>query len=81
MQKKAGGEELKNISDLVQRQAKLEELMTIDTSGRDITGRNVLLLDDLYRSGATLRVATDLLYRAGARSVAVLVMTKTRSNR
>ena len=81
LQKKPGGAELKNIDESAQRQAKLQELMAIDTSHHAITGQNVLLLDDLYRSGATLRVATGLLYQAGVRNVAVLVMTKTRSNR
>ena len=81
LQKRLGGDELKNINESSQRQAKLQELMTIDTSHHAITGQNVLLLDDLYRSGATLKVATDLLHQAGARNVAVLVMTKTRSNR
>ena len=42
----------------------------------------ILLVDDLYRSGTTLRVATDLLKTTGkAEKVSVLTMTKTRSNR
>ena len=54
-------------------------LITFDTANYDISGKNVLLLDDLYRSGATLTVATEVLLEAGAKSVVVLTLTKTRS--
>lgn len=79
--KKAGGAELKNIDDARER----EELLKgrISTSGEhDISSQKVLLLDDLYRSGTTLSVATDVLYNdAKVDSVSVLTMTKTRSRR
>ena len=52
------------------------------TDSHDLSGMNVLLLDDLYRSGSTLAVATDVLYdQADCNNVYVLVMTKTRSRR
>ena len=45
------------------------------------TGKNVLLFDDLFRSGATLNAITGLLLRQGqAASVRVLTITRTRSN-
>jgi len=48
----------------------------------NLSNKNILLLDDLYRSGATLRVATELLYNnCNVKDVYVLTMTKTRSNR
>lgn len=75
------GDELKNIEDPNERTAILEKhLKILDTV--NIKGKNVLLLDDLYRSGATLSAATNLLYNVGqAKGVYVLTMTKTRSKR
>ena len=47
-----------------------------------LNGKKILLIDDLYRSGATLTIATDILLNIGkAKSVSVLALTKTRSNR
>ncbi len=79
--KKPGGAELKNVDDPIERQKLLRDSITI-SEARDISGLKLLLVDDLYRSGATLSVATDLLLKQGkASSVSVLTMTKTRSNR
>jgi len=45
-------------------------------------GLNVLVIDDLFRSGATLNAVTSVLYnQATARNVYVLTLTKTRSKR
>ena len=45
-------------------------------------GKDVLLFDDLYRSGTTLKELTDVLYKYGkVRNVYVITMTKTRVNR
>lgn len=44
-------------------------------------GKNVLLFDDLFRSGSTLNAITDVLLQQGqAASVRVLTITRTRSN-
>ncbi|MFA5989472.1 MAG: ComF family protein [Sphingomonas sp.] len=76
-----GDEELKGISDPVERNERLQKAIKL-TSGANVAGAKILLLDDLYRSGATLSVATDLLHKTGkAEKVSVLTMTKTRSNR
>jgi len=76
-----GDEELKGISDPVERNERLQKAIKL-TSGANVAGTKILLVDDLYRSGSTLRVATDLLYKIGkAEKVSVLTMTKTRSNR
>lgn len=76
-----GDAELKGISDPVERVEKLKAAIKM-AAGADVAGMNILLVDDLYRSGTTLRVATDLLSgTGGAASVCVLTMTKTRSNR
>lgn len=77
--KESGGGELKNIDDPSQRQALLQTKMQY-LSQYDIRGKNILLIDDLFRSGATLSVATELLYTYGqVKGVFVLTMTKTRS--
>lgn len=79
--KTGGGPQLKNVGDPDERMAILREHMTINKPER-AKGQKILLVDDLYRSGATLAIATDILYEVGkARSVKVLTMTRTRSNR
>lgn len=79
--KKAGGPELKNVEDPDERKELLKDAISL-SGDPDISGQNVLLLDDLYRSGATLSVATDiLLEKAKVESVSVLTMTKTRVKR
>lgn len=80
LKKKAGGKALKDITDDDERIEALEQSLTMRRGAR-IEGCNVLLIDDLYRSGATLSVATNLLRTARPRRVCVLTMTKTRSNR
>ncbi|MBC6445224.1 MAG: ComF family protein [Alphaproteobacteria bacterium GM202ARS2] len=80
LRKNSGGRQIKNVSDIEERQQLLREALSIK-SEHQIAGCDILLVDDLYRSGATLNVATDLLYRAEAGKVCVLTMTKTRSNR
>ncbi|MEN9433477.1 MAG: hypothetical protein RLZZ422_1066 [Pseudomonadota bacterium] len=79
--KHKGSEELKNIDDPQQRLKLLSEQLELNNMAQ-VMGKNVLLVDDLYRSGSTLSVATDLLYKhAKVKDVFVLVMTKTRSKR
>jgi predicted amidophosphoribosyltransferase len=81
LEKKAGGPQLKNIDDPEERKKILRESLRIATN-HSIKGKSVLLVDDLFRSGATLEVATALLLNeAHASEVCVLTMTKTRSNR
>lgn len=74
-------EELKNIIEPKEREKALKKSMRIAKKD-DVKDKNVLLIDDLYRSGSTLKVATELLYKeAKVKNVFVLTMTKTRSNR
>jgi competence protein ComFC len=78
----AGSEELKGVTDPLARIDMLEEALSLRDIGKQVADKKVLLVDDLYRSGSTLRVATALLYKDGkAASVSVLTMTKTRSGR
>ena len=70
--------ELKDVYEYSRRLDILENAFTVKTSL--IAGKNILLFDDLYRSGATLNVATRVLYHKGkAGKIYVLVLTKTRS--
>jgi predicted amidophosphoribosyltransferase len=39
-------------------------------------GRRILLVDDVYTTGATIKAATRALSRAGASSVEVLVFAR-----
>ncbi|OLP42866.1 hypoxanthine phosphoribosyltransferase [Rhizobium oryziradicis] len=40
----------------------------------DVTGRNVLLIDDILESGRTLQFARDLMYERGAANVSIAVL-------
>ena len=50
-------------------------------NGDAVRGKAILLVDDLYRSGATAVVVTQSLFAGGATSVYMLAMTKTRTRR
>ncbi|MGF1471643.1 MAG: ComF family protein [Rubrobacteraceae bacterium] len=79
--KKQSGLELKNVDDPDERRELLQSSMTISES-HDVSGLKILLIDDLYRSGSTLWVATELVLEDGdAAAVCVLTMTKTQSKR
>lgn len=79
--KGTGGGQLKNVTDPEDREKLLAGSITIHGQ-QDISGKHVLLVDDLYRSGATLNACCEvLLNTAKAASVCALTMTKTRSNR
>lgn len=79
--KQPGGLALKDVELPSERQKLLRETMSLSPT-HSVAGLRLLLLDDLYRSGATLAAATDLLLTEGrADDVVVLTMTKTRSNR
>jgi predicted amidophosphoribosyltransferase len=78
---KTGGKPLKNITDSHERENALRDTLAVHDDPR-VHDKAVLLIDDLYRSGATLRIATDLLMKvAKVRVVYVLTMTRTRSHR
>lgn len=77
---KKATKELKGVDDPGEREEILRNSHGL-SQGVDLNGRNILLIDDVYRSGATLRAATDILLGSGARGVFVMTMTKTRTNR
>jgi competence protein ComFC len=72
--------ELKNIYEFDKRLELLQD--SFSASSDLIRGKNILLFDDLFRSGATLNAATTILYEKGlAARVYVLTLTRTRSLR
>ena len=75
--KTKGTPELKNVYDYQRRLDILQDAFTIKASL--IKGKNILLFDDLYRSGATINAVSDILYKKGmVNSVNVLTLTRTR---
>ncbi|GAB5377843.1 MAG: hypothetical protein AcusKO_43050 [Acuticoccus sp.] len=77
---KGGGGALKSIDEPDKRAVALAEISV--ASACDLSGKRVVLVDDLYRSGATLSACTNVLYdQAGVADVVVLTMTKTRTKR
>ncbi|MDL1896018.1 RecQ family ATP-dependent DNA helicase [Anaerolineae bacterium CFX7] len=64
----------KEMISLAQKQANVRNAFVVKG---DVRGKNVLLVDDLYDSGATLQEAARVLQRAGAASIVVLTLTKT----
>ncbi|MBB4285014.1 ComF family protein [Roseospira goensis] len=73
-------QQIKAVEDPVQRATLKHGLYRVDAGVT--SGRHVLLLDDLYRSGTTLNAITEVLMGQGrAQSVRVLTLTRTRINR
>jgi competence protein ComFC len=69
--------ELKNVFDFHDRLEILRDNFIIDN--KIVRGKQILLFDDLFRSGATLTAATDVLYKQGnVEKVYVLTLTRTR---
>ena len=68
--------QLKDVFDFAKRTEILNGAFTVDVA---TTGKRLLLLDDLFRSGATTSAITDLLRKVGAaRAVYLLTLTQTR---
>jgi len=74
--------ELKSVHDYTERMTLLESALRLTRAAAQVRGKRVLLLDDLWRSGATLNAAANILGdRAAVGKLMVLAITKTRSNR
>jgi predicted amidophosphoribosyltransferase len=72
--------QLKNIEAPETRREILKDAFSINFNA--LSGKDVLIFDDLYRSGETLNAASDVIMNIGkARNVYVLTITKTRSKR
>lgn len=72
--------EVKTMENIAERFRSVEDLFSL-TAG-DLSGKNILIFDDLYRSGATLGEAATILKKGGnVREIYVLTITRTRVNR
>jgi len=70
--------ELKNVFDFDERFRLLTGVFRADSTWAG--ERNLLLFDDLYRSGATMNAITEVLYEEGyANNVYALTISRTRS--
>ena len=73
--------EIKEVFDQEEREALLADSYQYNDK-YNFANKNILLLDDLYRSGTTLRVITSILYEnARVKNVFVITLTKTMSLR
>jgi len=71
--------ELKNVHDYSARLKILKDAFSVDK--KKTRDKVILLLDDLYRSGATMNaISKTLLEHGSAKKVYALAITKTRSN-
>ena len=72
--------ELKNVYEFNERMELLGNAYAVVK--REVEGRNVLLFDDLYRSGATLNAITHALKdKTKVKEIYVLTLTMTRRKR
>jgi len=69
--------QMKDIGDYAERVKALESVFV---ASKVLEGKQVLLLDDLYQSGASMNVAAVALKKqAGVKAVYALALTRTRS--
>jgi len=69
--------ELKNVFDFKERTTALQGVFKVNEKA--VRGKRILLVDDLYRSGATASIVAKALIASGATTVYMLAMTKTRT--
>lgn len=79
IEKLGSSKQLKDVYDREERLQLLEGAFLIKRTR--IEGKRVLLLDHLYRSGATAGAIAKALQDAGAQAVFLLTVTRTRSKR
>lgn len=79
VQKTRDTPQLKEIFDLDKRLQVLEGAFFVEPER--VAGQQILLFDDLFRSGATMDAISDILYRqGGAKEIYALTVTRTRVN-
>ena len=67
---------MKDVGDYSERIAVLKDAFTV---GADLAGKNVLVVDDLLQSGATMTVITEAIKASKAKAVYAIALTRTRS--
>ena len=68
---------LKTIDDPEARREILKNAFSVEAG--TLKGKNILIFDDIYRSGETLNAVSDVVQQQGnAENVYVLTITKTR---
>ena len=68
--------QMKDVGDYSERVAVLKDAFTV---GADLADKNVLLVDDLFQSGATMTVVAEAIKARKAKAVYALALTRTRS--
>ncbi len=71
--------QLKDVFDYRERLKELDGAFEVNRE--KLKGRRILLLDDLYRSGATIESVARAMRSAAPASIVVLAITKTRTRR
>jgi competence protein ComFC len=71
--------QLKDVYDFAEQERLLQDAFR--ANGGVVRGKAILLVDDLYRSGATAVVVAHSVLAGGATQVCMLAMTKTRTRR
>ena len=67
-------QEQKIFQNKVSKQANISDAFDID---EDVKGKNIILIDDIYDSGATVIEISQMLSKKGAKFVTPLVLAKT----
>lgn len=67
-------QEQKMFQNKVSKQANISDAFDID---EDVKGKNIILIDDIYDSGATVVEISQMLSKKGAKFVTPLVLAKT----
>lgn len=70
--------QLKDVFDFNKRSEILKDVFAV--TEEEVRGQRVLIVDDLYRSGATAGAIARLLSGAGAAAVYLLTLTQTRKH-
>lgn len=74
--KTKGTPQMKDVGDYSERIATLKGAFTVSP---EVKNKNVLLIDDLFQSGATMTVAARAIKDAGAKAVYAIALTRTRN--